>query len=161
MKAKLWSAMLGILLTGCSEAASDGGTQAGALPTTQSPVPIRPQEPPAPLPPPTLMGSWMGIYTCRQGETGVELEFTRETPGGGEGVFRFFALATNPGVPAGSFAFTYQRTGDTIKLFGKEWLNRPETYYMLDAELTLSPDMAVIKGLISQDGCSYIEAKRR
>ncbi|HTI00652.1 MAG TPA: hypothetical protein VL752_06860 [Acidisoma sp.] len=52
---------------------------------------------------PLHSGVWRGVYQCAQGLTGAMLTLTVAPDGTAAGLFEFFAIKQNPGVPRGCF----------------------------------------------------------
>jgi hypothetical protein len=52
---------------------------------------------------PLHSGVWRGVYQCAQGLTGATLTLTVAPDGTAAGLFEFFAIKQNPGVPRGCF----------------------------------------------------------
>lgn len=52
---------------------------------------------------PLQNGIWRGVYQCAQGLTGATLTLTVAPDGTAAGLFEFFAIKQNPGVPRGCF----------------------------------------------------------
>lgn len=52
---------------------------------------------------PLRNGVWKGVYQCAQGLTGATLTLTVAPDGTAAGLFEFFAVQQNPGVPRGCF----------------------------------------------------------
>ena len=82
-----------------------------------------------------LAGTWTGVYDCSQGPTGLELDLTGDTDGGLKATFRFFAVASNPGVPSGTYRMVGAHYADgRLALIGDRWEERPPDYTMVDLE---------------------------
>jgi eukaryotic-like serine/threonine-protein kinase len=82
---------------------------------------------------------WKGSYFCTQGVTDVTLTLRGETGGEAVAVFEFYANATNPDVPDGSFTMRGSigvdadaASGPSVHLVGERWINRPEGATMVN-----------------------------
>ncbi len=85
-----------------------------------------------------LKGTWKGTYVANQGKTGVTIKITRVTSDGylDKGLFSFYATPTNPKVPSGSYTLKggYDKSTGAVALYGKEWVSKPSTYFMIDID---------------------------
>lgn len=89
------------------------------------PVPLGPS-------PATLTGTWAGTYTCAQGLTGLRLVIQAAAGGTLTATFNFFAVASNPSVPSGSYTMTGTYSSAGVKLTQKQWISQPSGYEMVD-----------------------------
>lgn len=78
----------------------------------------------------TVLGQWVGTYTCAQGLTGLTLTLTEATPTRAQALFHFYADPRNPRVPTGCFTMTgrYDAATGQLALRGGQWLLRPSGY---------------------------------
>ena len=105
-------------------------------------------------------GTWQGSYTCNQGLTGLTLTIAPLKDGSARGVFRFYHVNENPGVPDGCFAMSGTVTGDQIQLQAQTWLYRPSDYVMVDLAGTLTPDATALSGSIFGPNCTTFMLRR-
>ncbi len=90
----------------------------------------------------SMLGEWVGTYTCAQGLTGLTLTIAGATPTGARAMFHFYADSRNPQVPTGCFIMdgNYEPATGHLQLNGRDWLLRPSGYMfvsfdgMIDAE---------------------------
>ena len=85
-------------------------------------------------------GAWEGSYTCNQGMTGLTLTVAADQDGAARGVFRFYQVDANPGVPDGCFAMSGTAAGDHLDLQATGWLYRPWGYITVDLAGAVSAD---------------------
>ena len=78
-----------------------------------------------------LTGSWVGTYTCGQGPTGLRLDIQAASGGSATATFTFYALQSNPNVPAGKFTMTGTYSATGITLSPGHWLIQPANYEMV------------------------------
>jgi len=78
-----------------------------------------------------LTGSWVGTYTCGQGPTGLRLDIQAAPGGSATATFTFYALQSNPNVPAGKFTMTGTYSATGIMLSPGHWLLQPAGYEMV------------------------------
>jgi len=111
----------------------------------------------------SLAGIWSGTYTCSQGLTGLTLELSYA---GGEqltGVFNFYEVPSNPGVPTGSYKMTGSVSSGVLTLHGTEWIEQPSGYGLVGLKTTLPVEAngAVGKPLhgeaIEHSGCTTFD----
>lgn len=81
-----------------------------------------------------VAGTWVGTYTCPQGDTGLEL--TIEDDGDDEVIatFAFSPLSSNPDVEPGAFTMTGTFDDGELELEPDEWIDQPEGYAMIGLE---------------------------
>ncbi|MGE3867014.1 MAG: hypothetical protein AB7G04_08875 [Hyphomonadaceae bacterium] len=82
----------------------------------------------------TLSGYWAGEYICAQGITGVTLDLREKKDGAVSAVVSFYAHPENAGVPSGCFtvAGAHDAGRRTMTLKQRQWIVRPDNYYMID-----------------------------
>ena len=107
-----------------------------------------------------VSGTWQGSYTCGQGLTGLMLTVAPSKAGIAQGVFRFYQVDGNPGVPDGCFAMSGTVSGDRIQLHAGHWLYRPIGYVTVDLAGTLSLDGTVLTGSIFGPDCTTFSLTR-
>lgn len=101
-----------------------------------------------------INGTWQGSYICNQGLTGLTLTVAPTKDGSARGVFRFYQVDENPGVPDGCFAMSGTVSGNGIQLQAEAWLYRPKHYVTVDLAGTLSPDGTSLAGSIFGPNCT-------
>lgn len=76
--------------------------------------------------------------------------------------FNFFAPASNPGLPEGSYAMegTFNQDTGFLQLGGVEWLNRPANYEMVPLKGTIDSAREVFTGNIEFPDCREFTLKR-
>jgi serine/threonine protein kinase len=126
---------------------------------SNTPTPVAPT---APAPSVSVVGSWIGAYTCGQGQTGLALEVEGSDEPSLSATFRFFALQDNPGVPSGSFSMTGSQFGSDVDLRGSTWIRQPTGYQLVDLDGQLSDDGTVLEGNVEDAGnrCTTFRLRR-
>ncbi len=107
-----------------------------------------------------VSGAWEGSYTCNQGLTGLALTVDVPQDGAARGVFRFYQVDANPGVPDGCFAMSGTVAGDRLDLQAAGWLYRPWGYITVDLAGAVSADGATLSGSIYGPNCTTFELHR-
>ena len=107
-----------------------------------------------------VAGTWQGSYTCNQGLTGFTLSVLTTPGGAAKGVFRFYPVEGNPGVPDGCFTMIGTVSGDALRLQAGHWLYRPRGYVMVDLAGTLSSNGAALTGSVFGPNCTTFEVQR-
>lgn len=98
-----------------------------------------------------VAGRWVGTYTCAQGQTGVTLTLAAEIMGQVDGLFEFYAVASNPSVPSGRYRVRGWYTADgLLGLVGTEWIQRPPDYIMVGVLARLAAGGQVLTGTIPE-----------
>jgi outer membrane protein OmpA-like peptidoglycan-associated protein len=84
----------------------------------------------------TVLGEWVGTYTCAQGLTGLTLTIAEATPTRSQALFHFYADPRNPRVPTGCFVMdgSYDPATGRLRLDGRTWLVRPGGYQVVAFE---------------------------
>jgi hypothetical protein len=103
---------------------------------------------------PVLVGTWVGSYTCSQGDTGLRLVI-RARGAALTATFSFYALPRNPGVPSGEYTMTGTDSATRVILRPGHWIKQPFGYEMVG--LTSGPPAhrgKVLRGRITNPGCS-------
>jgi hypothetical protein len=105
-----------------------------------------------------VSGTWLGSYSCAQGQTGLRL--TIQNPQGNllTATFAFFPLARNAATASGSFAMTGNYEGNRVILEQAHWINQPLGYVMVSLEGQVSG--ADFSGSIFGPGCSAFMVSR-
>jgi hypothetical protein len=72
-------------------------------------------------------GEWTGKYVCGQGVTGARLILSED---GSRGVFHFYALPENPGVPEGCYQVTgiFNNATGALAVVPGSWYLQPHRY---------------------------------
>jgi hypothetical protein len=101
-------------------------------------------------------GDWVGVYTCAQGVTDLDLRIV-EQPDGLRAMFHFYADPANPGVPEGCFTMqgrhdAAERRGDLRPLV---WRLQPPGYIPVAMAGTENVIGNVIFGrIVATPGCT-------
>jgi hypothetical protein len=107
-----------------------------------------------------VIGTWKGSYLgCGQGPTGLRLVVK---PAGRTGnrlkaTFNFYALASNPGVPTGSYTMTGFYFPGGVVLDQDHWISQPAGYSMVNL-VGNPPHLSKWNGAIV--GCTTFAVKR-
>lgn len=112
--------------------------------------------------PASILGEWVGTYTCAQGLTGVTLTITEATPRSARALFHFYADPSNPSVPTGCFTQTgaYDAATGHLALRGERWLLRPPNYIVVGFVGDLGPER--LDGVVTgAPGCTSFHLVRR
>jgi hypothetical protein len=118
---------------------ASAGAHSASASASASTAPARVSSPATPAAPaPGIAGTWHGSYTCFQGGSGLTLSITARGGGQLTAVFSFFALASNPGQPSGSFVMTGSVSGSSVTLNPEYWIKQPEGYSMVQLTGTQS-----------------------
>jgi len=73
--------------------------------------------------------NWTGVYHCAQGLTGAHLALTVAPDGTAEGLFEFYPVTQNPGVPRGCFEVAGRLdAGGHLVLAPGAWRLRPQGF---------------------------------
>ena len=105
-------------------------------------------------------GTWQGNYTCSQGLTGLTLTMAPSTGGSARGVFRFYQVEGNPGVPDGCFEMSGTVSGNQVRLQAGNWLYRPAGYVTVDLAGALDADGTAFMGSIFGPDCTTFTLHR-
>ncbi|GAA3242618.1 hypothetical protein [Actinocorallia longicatena] len=110
----------------------------------------------------TIAGAWRGTYTCPQGDTGLRLTIVAVNATGDlTATFAFFPVASNPGVPSGSFAMRGTLRDGTLNLIGDHWISRPSNYEMVSLQASVTdPAGSVFSGTIDSTSCRSFSVRR-
>jgi hypothetical protein len=109
-----------------------------------------------------VIGTWKGEYFgCGQGTTGLRLVIKRNGASGNKvkATFNFYAVASNPGVPAGSYAMRGYWFPGGVELTGTRWIKQPPGYGFVGL-VGPSPlkSAKTFKGVVP--GCTTFSLKR-
>jgi hypothetical protein len=95
---------------------------------------------PASSPLSSLVGTWVGSYTCAQGLTGLSLQISPGQGGSVPILLDFYPVPANPTVPQGSARFSGAlSTTTTVELTPVSWIKHPAGWYMVNLAGSLSP----------------------
>jgi hypothetical protein len=134
---------------------------ATARPASVSTSPAAVQSPTAPAGA-AVVGVWVGTYTCSQGLTGMRLTITG---GGGGGdtlmaVVAFYAVASNPNVPDGSYEMTGSYSAaEGLILTPDHWISEPAGYEMVGLSGP-PPSGNSMRGTVQSAGCTTFSVTR-
>jgi outer membrane protein OmpA-like peptidoglycan-associated protein len=112
----------------------------------------------------TVLGEWVGTYTCGQGLTGLTLTIAEATPASATAVFHFYADPSNPKVPEGCFRMSgsYDPGGGQLKFKGGDWLLRPSGYRVVSFEGSVDAEGRRFEGLVKgPPGCTTFDLARQ
>jgi hypothetical protein len=107
-----------------------------------------------------IAGTWKGSYLgCAQGPTGLTLIVKPAGKTGNEltAKFEFHALASNPGVPSGSYTMKGYLFPGVVVLYAGKWIKQPGGYVEVDLAGPL-PKAGRFRGAISS--CSTFSLKK-
>ncbi len=108
-----------------------------------------------------VAGRWAGTYTCAQGQTGVTLTLSAEIMGQVEGLFEFYAVASNPSVPSGRYRMRGWYTVDgLLGLVGTEWIHKPGDYVMVGVLARLAGGGRLLTGTIPECEGAFAAERR-
>lgn len=99
----------------------------------------------------TVLGTWVGTYTCAQGLTGLTLTLAEATPTRARALFHFYADPRNPRVPTGCFTMDghYDPGSSRLRLNGQDWLLRPGGYQVVSFDGTVDAEGKRFEGTVS------------
>jgi len=115
----------------------------------------------------TVLGEWVGTYTCAQGLTGLTLTIAEATPTSARALFHFYADPSNPRVPTGCFTMhgDYDPSAGRLRLTGQDWLLRPGGYQVVSFDGIVDAEGKHFEGTVSGRnaplrGCTTFELAR-
>jgi outer membrane protein OmpA-like peptidoglycan-associated protein len=115
----------------------------------------------------TVLGEWVGTYTCGQGLTGLTLTIAEATPTSARALFHFYADPSNPRVPTGCFTMdgSYDPADDQLRLTGQEWLLRPVGYQLVSFDGIVDAQGKRFDGIVTGQraplrGCTTFQLAR-
>jgi hypothetical protein len=160
------SAGIALAVTSHSAApsAAPAATHSAIPPATVSPASVNTSSAAVPSPTapagPAVVGVWGGTYTCSQGLTGMRLTITGS---GGDtlmAVVAFYAVASNPNVPDGSYEMTgsYSAAGGLV-LTPDHWISQPAGYEMVGLSGP-PPSGNSMHGTVQSAGCTTFSVTR-
>jgi outer membrane protein OmpA-like peptidoglycan-associated protein len=99
----------------------------------------------------TVLGEWVGTYTCGQGLTGLTLTIAEATPTSARALFHFYADASNPRVPTGCFTMdgSYDPAAGHLRLTGQDWLLRPGGYQVVSFDGRVDAEGKQFEGIVT------------
>lgn len=99
----------------------------------------------------TVLGQWVGTYTCAQGLTGLTLTIAEATPTRARALFHFYADPRNPRVPTGCFTMDggYDPVDGRLRLGGQDWLLRPGGYQVVSFDGTVDAEGRRFAGIVT------------
>jgi len=102
-----------------------------------------------------ILGKWRGTYTCGQGLTGLDLTIVSAQNSEVNATFSFYADASNPNVPSGSYSMLgVYRESDKLKLDTNQWINQPSGYAMVALDGTFDASFETYSGSVLSSRCS-------
>ncbi len=105
-------------------------------------------------------GVWTGTYDCGQGLTGVKLTITGATGGALMARIDFYPVASNPGVPDGSYELVGSySTAKGLVLNPDYWIDEPANYEMVGLSAS-SPHANSMSGAVHGLNCSTFSVTR-
>jgi hypothetical protein len=134
------------------------------IPVSSSPVPA-PTTPVAASnstapPKATVLGVWNGTYTCNQGLSGMRLTITGSGGDTVKATVEFYAVASNPGVPDGSYVLTGNYSSSSgLVLIPDYWINQPPGYEMVGLSGP-PPQGNAMHGTVQGENCTTFSITR-
>ncbi|MCW5620460.1 MAG: OmpA family protein [Burkholderiales bacterium] len=111
----------------------------------------------------TVLGEWVGTYTCAQGLTGLTLTIAEATPTSTRALFHFYADPRNPRVPTGCFTMdgSYDPASGRLLLKGGKWLQRPSGYRVVSFDGSVDAEGRRFEGRVKgPQGCTTFDLVR-
>jgi outer membrane protein OmpA-like peptidoglycan-associated protein len=110
----------------------------------------------------TVIGEWVGTYTCAQGLTGLTLTIAEATPTRARALFHFYADPRNPRVPTGCFLMdgAYDPASGRLRLEGRDWLLRPGGYRVVHFDGDVDARGERFDGTVRLGGCTTFALAR-
>lgn len=110
-----------------------------------------------------VTATWVGHYTCPQGNTAVNLTIIEAKPGTLDAWFHFQAPPDNPSVPTGCYTMTgtYDAATRRVRLEPGGWLHQPSGYVMVALDGEMSADATKLAGVIDHPACGSFATTRR
>ena len=134
-------------------------TSPAAVATSPAPAPTS-AVPSTTAPQTAELGAWNGTYTCSQGLTGMRLTITGAGGDAVKATVEFYPVASNPGVPSGSYALTGNYSASSgLVLIPDHWINEPSGYEMVGFSGP-PPDGNSMHGTIQSTGCTTFSVTR-
>jgi hypothetical protein len=110
-----------------------------------------------------VSATWVGHYTCPQGNTAVNLTVIEAKGGRVDAWFHFQAPPDNPSVPTGCYTMTgtYDAARRQLRLEPRAWLHKPPGYIMVALDGEVSTDGEALVGEIDHPACGAFATTRR
>jgi outer membrane protein OmpA-like peptidoglycan-associated protein len=115
----------------------------------------------------SVLGQWVGTYTCGQGLTGLTLTVAEATPTSASALFHFYADPSNPRVPTGCFTMdgSYDPADGHLRLTGQDWLLRPSGYQLVSFDGSVDAEGKQFEGIVTGQraplrGCTMFHLAR-
>ena len=105
-------------------------------------------------------GEWTGKYVCGQGVTGARLILSQD---GSQGVFHFYALPENPGVPEGCYQVTgvFNNATGGLAIVPGTWYLRPRRFQSAAFSGIVDESSQNFAGkIIAMEGCASVFLSR-
>lgn len=109
----------------------------------------------------SIVGTWVGSYTCSQGLTGLQLIIAASANDQLTATFNFYPLPNNPSVPSGSFSMTGTFSPNSVVLNQDQWINQPPGYVMVNlVGVPPSASTPTFAGSVLGPGCTTFSLDR-
>jgi hypothetical protein len=159
---KLWTLLGATLLVACGPSPAYYSDPIVELPTPVQTYPrLDPHEAHEEVATPVAKGqSWLGSYTCAQGETELALQIVNVQ---GPTVDAIFHFHHQPSGDQGSYKMTghYSPRERRLELVAGEWIERPDRYVTVDMRGKVSADGSRFTGDIEGPGCGGFAVRRK
>lgn len=112
----------------------------------------------------TVIGEWVGTYTCAQGLTGITLTISEASAVSARAHFLFYADPRNTRrVPTGCFTMNggYDPSTGRLQLKPESWLLRPGGYQLVGFTGDVDAAGSRFEGGVTRRGCGTFELERR
>ncbi len=109
-----------------------------------------------------LEGTWMGSYTCRQGETGMRMRIQLQTDSSFVGTFEFFPICTNfsSHVEIGKYYFTGKfNSSKSISFDFNYWILKPDGWTYVN-KIGALIDTESLSGKVLDEDCGEFFMKK-
>ena len=109
-----------------------------------------------------LEGTWMGSYTCRQGETGMRMRIQVQTDSSFVGTFEFFPICTNYAshVEIGKYYFTGKfNSSKSISFDFNYWIFKPDGWTYVN-KIGALIDEESLSGKVLDEDCGEFFMKK-
>ena len=109
-----------------------------------------------------LEGTWMGSYTCRQGETGMRMRIQVQTDSSFVGTFEFFPICTNYAshVEIGKYYFTGKfNSSKSISFDFNYWILKPDGWTYVN-KIGALIDTESLSGKVLDEDCGEFFMKK-
>jgi hypothetical protein len=106
----------------------------------------------------SLTGYWQGKYDCAQGITGVTITIRESAGAEADGLFLFYAVPENPGVPTGCYLLKgrYDAATREVRLVSddSQWLWRPPSYVTVNFVGVMEGFGSRMRGRVQGPNCT-------